>query len=804
MTSDHQQVGRAADGYRWTVLTNTTVGILMVTINSSIVLISLPAIFRGIRLDPLEPANVSYLLWILQGFLVVTAVLVISFGRLGDAFGRVRIYNLGFAIFTACSIGLSLVFTHGRGAALLIILLRVLQGVGGAMMFANSAAILTDAFPATQRGMALGINSVAAVAGSFIGLVIGGLLADTDWHLIFLISVPVGLFGTIWGYTRLREISAPRPGKTDWWGSSLFALGLIAVLVGITYGIQPYGGHVMGWTNPLVLGSVIGGAVILIAFVVVERRVAEPMLDLALLRNRTFASGNLTSLLASIARGGLLFLLVIWLQGIWLPLRGYSFGQTPLWSAIYMLPLTVGFLLAGPLGGSLSDRFGPRPFTVGGLVISTAAFVLLALLPVDFRYWMFALLLLAYGLGMGAFSSPNAAEVMSAVDPAQRGSAAGIRATSMNVGQTLAISLFFTMLTAGLAARLPRALLTGLTGAGVPASEAAVVAHLPPVATLFATFLGYNPMRILLGPALVHLPAATVSTVTSTRFFPGIISGPFHSGLELTFGVAAGMMLLAAVVGLLTGRPARTRTYAPVTTQPGDLLSEEEADLEAQIRRWRQLAMAAGSTAPLVITVNSAVGAGGDLVAQRLAERLSLPFVDRAIPVAVAQQLAVPVASAEALDEQRSHAGLRLLVSAANTEPLFGLEVTPADFDDEERFRLATEAALWKLAATTGGVVLGRASAVILAGHPRALHVRFVASGPTRIRRVRERAGYDEHEAARVIERTDRARAAFAHHLYGVDLSDPALYDLIVTTDKIGIEDAAEVVTAFLAVSQLL
>ena len=315
---------------------------------------------------------------------------------------------------------------------------------------------------------------------------------------------------------------------------------------------------------------------------------------------------------------------------------------------------------------------------------------------------------------------------------------------------------------------------------------------------------------ILLGPSLPHLPAATVKTVTSTTFFPGIISGPFHAGLQLTFGVAAAMMALATLVCLLAGRPARTRAYAPVTTQPAyapataqpaDLLSEEEADLEAQIRQWRQLATAAGSAAPLVITVNSAIGAGGDLVAERLAERLSLPFVDRAIPAAVAQQLAVPLASAEALDEQRTHAGLRLLVSAANAEPLFGLEVAPADFDDEERFRLATEAALWKLAATTGGVVLGRASVVILAAHPRALHLRFVASGPTRIR---EHAGLDEREAARGIERTDRARAAFAHHLYGVDLSDPALYDLIVATDKISFEDATEVVMAFLAASQLL
>ncbi len=389
----------------------------------------------------------------------------------------------------------------------------------------------------------------------------------------------------------------------DWLGSVLFATGLVAVLVGLTYGIQPYGGHTMGWTNPAVLGAVIGGVVLLGVFVLVERRVAEPMLDFALLRNRTFASGNLASLLSSIGRGGLLFALIIWLQGIWLPLRGYSFAQTPLWSAIYMLPLTVGFLIAGPLAGTWSDRIGPRPFTIGGLLAATAAFVLLGVLPVDFQYWAFALLLVAYGLGMGAFSSPNAAEVMGAVDPAQRGSAAGIRATALNCGQTLAISLFFTLLTAGLAARLPQTLSSGLTGAGVPAPEAAAVAHLPPVATLFATFLGYNPMQTLLGQALHSLPAATARTVTSTAFFPHVISGPFHDGLRLTFGVAAAMMLLATGACVLARRrPARVPGLPPAApAQAGaaadhaDPLAAEAGRLEAQVRHWRQLVMAGGS-----------------------------------------------------------------------------------------------------------------------------------------------------------------------------------------------------------------
>ncbi len=811
MTTDEQRADAADDRYKWVALINTTLGVLVVTINSSIVIISLPAIFRGIGLNPLQPANVSYLLWILLGFLVVTSVLVVSFGRLGDNYGRVRLFNLGFAIFTVCSLGLSLIFAQGSAAALAIILLRIVQGVGGAMLIANAAAIITDAFPANQRGMALGINAVAAVAGAFVGLIIGGLLASASWHLVFLVSVPIGLFGTIWSYLRLREVSATPGGRMDWWGSVLFAVGLVAVLVGLTYGIQPYGGHPMGWTSPAVLGSVIGGVLILGVFVLVERRVAEPMLDFALLRNRTFANGNLASLLSSIGRGGLLFALIIWLQGIWLPLRGYSFERTPLWSAIFMLPLTAGFLIAGPLAGIWSDRLGPRPFTIGGQLVGTIAFVLLAVLPVNFQYWAFALLLLAFGLGMGAFGSANAAEVMGAVDPAQRGSAAGIRATALNCGQTLAIPLFFSLLTAGLAARLPQALSSGLGGAGVPAAQAATVAHLPPVAMLFATFLGYNPIKSLLGPALHLMPAATARTVTSTAFFPHVVSGPFHDALRLTFLVAAALMLLATVACVLT-RPRPTGAVAQAPVLPGqtgaradetDALAAEACRLEAQVRRWQRLVMAEGAAVPLVITVSAPLGAGGDQVAQRLAGQLDLPFVDRAIPAAVAAHLSVPVASAEARDEQRERRALRLLVSAANTEPLFGLEVVGVDFDDEDQFRLATEASLWELAATSGGVILGRVGAVILAGHPRAIHVRVTASRTARCRRVAEYGGLDEPAALRLIDRTDRARDQYAHHLYGVDLSDPGLYDLIVATDKLSIEDAAQVVTAFLAVSRL-
>src|SRR5579884_4318 len=428
-------------GYKWIALSNTTVGMLMATVNSSIVLISLPAIFRGIGLNPLTPGNVSYLLWMLMGYMVVTAVLVVSLGRIGDMFGRVRMYNLGFLVFTIGSILLSVVFFTGPAAALALILFRLVQGVGGAMLFANSTAILTDAFPANQRGMALGINAVAAISGSFIGLIIGGLLSTVDWHIIFLISVPVGLFGTVWAYLKLREIGVVRRARIDWWGNVTFGVGLISVLVGITYGIQPYNGGTMGWTNPTVLAELIGGVLLLAAFVVIELRVDEPMFHLGLFRKRAFTFGTLAALLASIGRGGLMFMIIIWLQGIWLPLHGYSFESTPFWAAIFMLPLTGGFLVGGPTSGYLSDRLGARLFATGGMLVAALTFGLLMLLPANFSYLPFAVLLFFNGLAMGMFISPNTAGVMNSVEPQRRGVASGMLATFQNSGMTLSIGL---------------------------------------------------------------------------------------------------------------------------------------------------------------------------------------------------------------------------------------------------------------------------------------------------------------------------------------------------------------------------
>jgi MFS family permease len=547
-------VDRDHPRYKWVALSNTTLGVLMATINSSIVIISLPDIFRGIKLNPLQPGNVGYLLWMLMGFLLVTAVFVVSFGRLGDMYGRVRIYNLGFAVFTVGSVALVVDPLSQGGGALWLILWRVVQGVGAAMLFANSTAILTDAFPADRRGLALGINQVAAIGGSFIGLIVGGLLAPVDWHLVFFISVPFGVIGTVWSYHSLRETSSRTAARIDWWGNALFAIGLTAILAAITYGIQPYGGHDMGWTSPWVLTGLIGGVVVLVVFCAVEARLDDPMFDLSLFRIKAFSAGNLAGLLASVSRGGLQFMLIIWLQGIWLPLHGYSFSSTPLWAGIYLLPLTVAFLVAGPLSGYYSDRFGARTFATGGLVLVAVSFLGLMLLPTDFNYWAFAGLLVLNGIGSGLFSAPNTTAIMNSVPANRRGVAAGMRATFFNSGTSLSIGVFFTMMIIGLAQRLPAALTAGLQAHGVSPAVAADIGHQPPVGSLFAAFLGYNPIGTMLGtqPAAASR-GADLRTLTSKQFFPQLISAPFHYGLVIVFAVAILMSLVGAVASLFRG-----------------------------------------------------------------------------------------------------------------------------------------------------------------------------------------------------------------------------------------------------------
>jgi MFS family permease len=548
--------GADSGRYKWIALSNTTLSMTMATIDASIVIIAMPAIFRGIHLDPLAPGNVSYLLWMIIGYLLVTAVAVVTLGRLGDMYGRVRIYNLGFVVFTLASIALSLDPLTGSSGAMWLIGWRLVQALGGAMLMANAAAILTDAFPAGKRGMALGVNQIAGISGQFVGLLLGGLLAAVDWRLVFWVNVPIGIVGTIWSYKSLREIATTQRARIDWWGNVTFGLGATALLVAITYGIQPYGGHPTGWMNPWVLAGLAGGVLLLVVFCLVETHIAEPMFQLRLFRIRAFAAGNLASLLGSIARGGLQFMLVLWLAGIWLPLHGYNFVDTPLWAGIYMLPLTAGFLIAGPISGILSDRYGPRPFATAGLLVATCAFIGLIALPLDFPYWLFATIIFFNGVGSGLFASPNTSAIMSSVPARHRGSASGMRSTFQNAGMSLSIGIFFSLMIAGLASTLPPALIRGLTAQGVPLSVATQVSHLPPVSTVFAALLGYNPVQHLLKSSgvLSRLPAHNVTALTGRHFFPTLISGPFHHGLVIVFTAAACMSLVGALVSLLRGR----------------------------------------------------------------------------------------------------------------------------------------------------------------------------------------------------------------------------------------------------------
>ena len=559
----HAAEGGAAAGdtipggpaYKWIALSNTTLGVLMAALNGSIILISLPAVFRGIKIDPLAPGEIGYLLWILLGYMVVTAVFLVTFGRISDMYGRVRLYNAGFAVFTLGSILLFLTPGTGNGAALDLILFRLVQGIGGAFLFANSAAILTDAFPPSQRGLAMGVNQIAGIGGSLIGLIVGGLLSAVWWRGIFLVSVPVGLIGTVWAYLMLRETATiQRRQRIDYLGNATFALGLTALLIGVTYGIQPHGHSTMGWTSPFVLGSMGLGVLLLGAFIWIETVVPDPMFRLNLFRIRMFTAGNLSGFLGSLARGGLQFMLIIWLQGIWLPLHGVTFEHTPLQAGLDMIPLMAGFLVMGPLSGALSDRFGARGFATGGMVFTAIAFWLLTRLPADFSYWVFAAILLLMGIGMGMFAAPNSTAIMNALPPEHRGAGSGMRATFQNAATMLSMGIFFTIVILGLAGGLPGVLSTGLVAAGLPVAVAHGVAKLPPTAALFAAFLGYNPLGTLLPSVVLHaLPAAARAHLLSLTFFPHLIAPAFMKGLRDAFYISIALSLVAAVVSLLRG-----------------------------------------------------------------------------------------------------------------------------------------------------------------------------------------------------------------------------------------------------------
>lgn len=542
--------------YKWIALTNTTLGVLMASINSTILIIALPAIFAGIHVNPLNQGQSSLLLWVLLGFNVATTIFLVAFGRISDTYGRVRLYNLGFSIFTIGSICLFLTPSSGIAGEWELIAFRFLQGIGGAFLFANSTAILTDAFPASQRGFALGLNQIAAVGGSVIGLVVGGLLAVINWRLIFLVSVPVGAIGTVWGVISLKETATTRESKhLDWLGNITFALGLLALLVGLTYGILPYGKSPMGWGNPWIITTLLAGILLLVFFVWVEHKVKDPMFHLELFRSKAFSLGNLSGLLSAIARGGLQFMLIIWLQGIWLPLHGVSYSQTPLLAGIATLPQMVGFLFVGPLSGWFSDRLGARWFGFLGMAITAIGFYLLNTLPANFPYPWFAVYIFIVGAGMGMFASPNTSMIMNAVPARYRGVASGMRATFLNGGMMMSMGIFFSIVITSLAGHLPSAMIEGLGQFNLPHQLVTGIAGLPPTAALFAAMLGYNPMASLIPSTALHaLPAAEAARITGRVFFPNLIAIPFMEALRAVFLFALVMSAIAAFASLFSGK----------------------------------------------------------------------------------------------------------------------------------------------------------------------------------------------------------------------------------------------------------
>jgi len=543
--------------YKWVALSNTTLGVLMASIDSTVVLVSLPAIFRGIDLNPLT--SFQYLLWILFGYMIVTATLLITCGRISDIYGRVRLYNLGFAVFAVGSILLYLTPNTGTLGATELIVFRIIQAVGAAFLFSNSAAIITDAFPANERGKALGINQIAALAGAFIGLVLGGTLATIDWRLVFLVSVPVGIAGTIWSYWKLKELGSISKGeKVDVWGNLTFAAGLTVFLIALTYGLLPYGSSPMGWSNPYVIAGLAFGATLLVAFPFIERKVRYPMLKLDLFRIRSFSAGIFASFLASIARGGVEIILSILLQGIWLPLHGISYVDTPFWAGIYLLPLSMGFVTMGPVSGTLSDRYGARGLATLGMLMTAGTFVGLALLPYNFSYLQFAMLIYVQGLGMGMFASPNLASIMNSVPAESRGTVGGTASTTRNTGMVASIAAFFAAIIVFLSNDLPSAFSSALTKAGVPSQSLHYFTSLSPTQSLFAAFLGYNPMSSILNglpqSVTATLSTQTIQTLTGLHWFPQAIAGAFMSSVQVAFFISALLCCLAAASSALRGR----------------------------------------------------------------------------------------------------------------------------------------------------------------------------------------------------------------------------------------------------------
>lgn len=537
---------------KWIALSNTTIGVLMASINSSILIIALPPIFKGIDLNPLSSGAFIYLLWILMGYMIVTAVLLVTIGRLSDMFGRVKLFNLGFLIFTIGSVLLFLTPSKGDLGALELVMFRIVQAVGGSFLMANSYAIITDNFSIKERGTALGINAIAATAGMSLGIVIGGILATIDWRFVFLVSVPVGILGTVWSYLKLKETSPKLKQKLDVAGNLTFGAGLILLLIGVTYGLVPYGTSTMGWSDPYVITSMVVGAALLIAFPFVEKRVKVPMFKLELFKIRGFTAGGIAALISGMGMMGFMFMIILLFQGIWLPTRGYAYSSVPFWAGIFMLPMTVAMGIFGPLSGRFSDRKGSRKIATTGLFVSALALIILVTIPSNFVYIEMAALLFLFGAGVGMFIAPNTSAVMSSVPAESRGAASGMLNTMRNVGTTASMGLFFTILIVGLTSILPSTLSAGLAKAGA-SSLSPIMSKIPPTDAIFSALLGINPVKeiIALSGLSSSISSSVYAIITQRTWFPGVFAPAFMSSLHKVFYTAFGIFLVGGIISLL-------------------------------------------------------------------------------------------------------------------------------------------------------------------------------------------------------------------------------------------------------------
>jgi EmrB/QacA subfamily drug resistance transporter len=427
--------------YKYTVLTNTTIGAFMSQLDGNIVLIALPTITRSLNASAFEA------LWVLMGYILMTAVLLLAFGRLADMYGKVRLYNLGFAIFTVGS-GLCSLSLNGG----MLVFFRLVQGVGAALIWANNAAILTDAFPPNERGRAIGVNLVAGISGSVVGLILGGILTVAlGWQSIFWINLPIGAFATYWAYKKLRELGTVHHERIDLPGNILFAGGLTAFLVGLTLGA------LSGYTLVDVV-SMVAGLLMVGGFVYVELHSRTPLMDFTLFKIRAFTAGILSNFLASIARSAVSLVLTIYFQGV-LIYDAFKAG-------LALIPFAVAFVSLGPLSGYLSDKYGPRWFTTVGLSISTAGLVGLALIPVNVSYSVLAVLMILVGAGGGMFVAPNISSIMSSAPVTRRGVASGMSATLVTTGALLSLSISFAVLATSIPINVLQAVFAGLPLSG--------------------------------------------------------------------------------------------------------------------------------------------------------------------------------------------------------------------------------------------------------------------------------------------------------------------------------------------------